>query len=224
MRETDLYPPVKAFLEDQGYQVKGEIGAADVVACRAGEPPLIVELKTGFSLSLFHQGVARLAITDVVYLAVPLGKGRRFQTALKENVKLARRLGLGVITVRLEDGLVQVHADPGPYAPRKSSRRKALLLKEFAKREGDPVKGGATRDGLVTAYRQDAVKLATHLAGAGPCKGAQVAAATGVARATRMMHDNHYGWFEKVALGTYTLTPQGRAALGGPEVEADTPR
>lgn len=215
MRETDLYPPVKAFLERQGYEVKGEIGAADVVACRGADAPLIVELKTGFSLSLFHQGIARLAVTDVVYVAVPLGKGRRFQTALKENIKLARRLGLGVLTVRLDDGLVQVHADPGPYQPRKSPRRRALLLKEFAKREGDPALGGATRDGLVTAYRQDALKLAAHLGAAGPCKGATVAAATGVARATTMMRDNHYGWFEKIALGTYALTETGRAALDG---------
>ena len=31
-KETDLYPPVKKLLEDQGYEVKSEIGAADVVA------------------------------------------------------------------------------------------------------------------------------------------------------------------------------------------------
>ncbi len=29
LRETDLYPPVKLLLEGQGYEVKGEIGAAD---------------------------------------------------------------------------------------------------------------------------------------------------------------------------------------------------
>ena len=212
MRETDLYPPIKTFLEGQGYEVKGEIGAADVVACRGDEAPVIVELKTGFSLSLFHQGCARLSITDAVYLAVPLGRGKRFLSALKANTGLARRLGLGLITVRLQDGLVQVHADPGPYAPRKSKRRTASLLKEFAKRSGDPSPGGATRDGLVTAYRQDALKLAAHLAVAGPSKGAQVAQATGVARATTMMRDNHYGWFEKVSLGVYTVTQTGRRA------------
>lgn len=35
-RETDLYLPVKAFLEGQGYVVKAEVGAADVVAVRGG--------------------------------------------------------------------------------------------------------------------------------------------------------------------------------------------
>ena len=76
MRETELYPPVKAFLEGQGYEVKAEVGPADVVACRKGEEPLVVELKTGFSLTLVHQAVARQALTDVVYVAVPRGKGR----------------------------------------------------------------------------------------------------------------------------------------------------
>lgn len=212
MLETDLYPPIKAFLEGQGYTVKGEIGAADVVACRGEEPPVIVELKTGFSLSLFHQGCARLALTDAVYLAVPRGRGKRFQSALKANTGLARRLGLGLMTVRLEDGLVQVHADPGPYAPRKSQRRTTALLKEFAKRSGDPSQGGATRAGLVTAYRQDALKLAAYLAEVGPSKGADVAKATGVAAATTMMRHNHYGWFEKVRTGIYTLTEAGRDA------------
>ena len=44
-READLYPPVKAFLEAQGYDVKGEVGAADLVALRGDEDPIIVELK-----------------------------------------------------------------------------------------------------------------------------------------------------------------------------------
>ena len=57
MRETDLYAPIKSFLEGQGYEVKAEVASADVVACRADEEPLIVELKTSFSLALVHQGV-----------------------------------------------------------------------------------------------------------------------------------------------------------------------
>ena len=117
MRETELYPPVKAFLERQGYDVKGEIGAADVVALRDGADPVIVELKTGFSLSLLHQAVARLAVTDIVYVCVPRPRSAK---ALTANIKLCRRLGLGVLTVRLSDGHLEVHCDPGPYAPRKS--------------------------------------------------------------------------------------------------------
>ena len=212
-RETDLYPPVKAFLEGQGYVVKSEVGAADVVAMRGGEPPVIVELKLGFSLALVHQCVARLGVSDDVYMAVERGKGKRFLKATKDMTKLCRRLGLGLMTVRLSDGLVQVHCDPGPYAPRKNAKRQGRLLKEFAARQGDPNDGGQTRVGLITAYRQDALKLAMYLFEVGASKGADVARETGVTRATTMMRDDHYGWFEKVDKGIYGLTPKGAEAV-----------
>ncbi len=214
-RETELYPPIKALLEGQGYEVKSEIGAADVVAVREGEDPVIVEMKTGFALSLFHQAVARQSLTDTVYIAVPRAPGRRFQIALKNNLSLCRRLGLGLITVRLSDGHVEIHVDPGPYRPRVSAQRKGRLLREFARRVGDPNHGGSGRVGLVTAYRQDALKLARHLSAHGPTKGAVVAKATGVKNATRMMADDHYGWFERVATGVYGLTPKGEEGLVG---------
>ena len=213
VKETDLYPPVKSYLEAQGYEVKAEIGAADIVALRPGEEPVIVELKTRFSLALFHQGVERLALADIVYLAVPRGRGRAFQKALKANVKLARRLGLGLLTVRLSDGFVEVHCDPGPSSPRISKPKRQRLLREFARRAGDPNSGGATRVGLVTAYRQDALRCAAHLARCGPSTGRAVKAATGVEKATEMMRADHYGWFERVATGVYALTPKGAEGL-----------
>ena len=211
-RETELYGPVKTLLQSQGYIVKSEVGALDVMALRGDEPPVIVELKIGFTLTLLHQGIARQTLTDWVYLAVPRPMGKQGFKLLKGHIALCRRLGLGLITVRLRDGLCEVLCDPGPYQPRKSKPRLGRLLREFARRVGDPNTGGATRLGLVTAYRQDAILCARHLA-AGPCKGAAVAQATGVTRATAMMHTDHYGWFERVEKGIYALTPKGRAAL-----------
>ena len=76
MAETDLYAPVKAWLEARGFEVKAEVGAADVVAVKDGEEPVIIELKTSFSLVLLQQAVARQAVTDAVYVAVPRWKGR----------------------------------------------------------------------------------------------------------------------------------------------------
>ncbi len=211
-REQDLYPPIKALLERQGYTVKGEVGAADIVAVREGDAPVIVELKLRFSLSLFHQAVTRLKVTDQVYIGVCKPKGRTARRALKDNLALCRRLGLGMITVRA-DGAVEVQCDPGPYAPRKSKVKAARLLREFDRLEGDPNAGGATRHGIVTAYRQDALKCAAHLAEHGATKGAAVAQATGVTGATRLMYDNHYGWFEKFDKGIYSLSDAGREGL-----------
>ncbi len=205
-RETDLYQPVKTYLEGQGYAVKGEIGAVDVVGVRGDDAPVLVELKLAFSLALLQQGVARLAISDVVYLAVLKPRGK----AIKANLALCRRLGLGLMTVRLRDGFVEVLADPVPYRPRKSKARKGRLLREFARRVGDPNAGGATRKGLVTSYRQDALRCATYLVEHGASKGADVAKGAGVPTATRIMADNHYGWFERVSRGVYGVGDGGR--------------
>ncbi len=214
IKETDLYAPIKQMLEEQGYEVKSEIGAADVVAVREGDEPLIVELKTGFSLSLIHQAIERQAITDAVYIAVPSGSGRAFLSALSANKALCRRLGLGLITVRLADGFVEIHCDPEPYKPRQSKPRKAKLLREFARRVGDPNTGGATRRGMVTAYRQDALLCLGVLHVSGPTKAAEVSRVAGVKLARNLMADDHYGWFERVRTGVYGLTPKGMDAVG----------
>lgn len=209
IRETDLYAPIKLLLEGQGYSVKSEIGSADVVAVRDADDPVIVELKTGFSLSLFHQAIDRQSLTDTVYIAVPHGTGRPFSKSIRNNKALCRRLGLGLITVRMKDGHVVVHIDPAPYKPHQSKQKKARLLREFAKRVGDPNTGGATRRGLMTAYRQDALLCVKILHETGPAKGAQIAQITNIENATRLMGNNHYGWFERVQFGVYTLSPKG---------------
>ncbi|WP_197917557.1 DUF2161 domain-containing phosphodiesterase [Thiosulfatihalobacter marinus] len=212
LRETDLYGPVKGWLEARGFEVKAEVGAADVVACRAGEDPVIVELKLGFSLTLLQQAVARQAVTEAVYVAVPRWKGRAGWKAFRGNLGLCRRLGLGVVTVRPADGAVEVHADPGPFQPRRSTARRGRLLSAFARLEGDPNTGGM-RGERVTVYRQDALRCAAYLMENGASKGAVVARETGVAGATAMMRANHYGWFEKVETGIYMLSDAGVAAL-----------
>lgn len=212
IREIDLYLPIKRLLEKQGYEVKSEIGMVDVFAVRGDEPPVIVELKRGFSLSLFHQAVDRLAITDAVYVAVPRAKGNAFLSALKSNINLCRRLGIGLVTVRIDDGFCEIHLDPGPYAPRKSPAKTRRLLREFSRRVGDPNLGGSTRMTIVTAYRQDAMRIACHLQKFGACKASDVAAAINVGRARTIMADDHYGWFERVSRGIYRLTPKGESA------------
>ena len=215
MRETDLYPPVKAFLEAQGYMVKSEVEGCDVVAVRGEEPPVIVELKAVFSLALVFQGIARQRVTDNVYLAVPpfpRRTGRR-----NDALALCRRLGLGLLAVRLEPApFVEALLDPAAYRPRPRRDGLGRLLREFQRRVGDPNQGGSSRRRVMTAYRQDALRCASYLSVNGPTKAAIVAGAVGVARAGIMMRVDHYGWFERppgTPRGVYWLTPRGRAAL-----------
>lgn len=212
MREADLYPAVKAFLEAQGYAVKAEIGPCDVLAVR-GPDVVAVEMKLTFSLALVMQGVARQALFDHVYLAVPVSGARGWALRYRDITGLCRRLGLGLLAVR--GAAVEPHLDPGPYAPRRNAAKAGALLREFHKREGDPNIGGTTGIKRMTAYRQDALRCARALAG-GPLKAALVAKAAGVDRAARLMRDDHYGWFETPARGVFSLTPAGLAALSTP--------
>lgn len=219
IKEIELYKPIKAHFEALGYRVKGEVGTADMVAVpnhlRENDPvdPVIIELKTGFSLSLFHQAINRQSMSDQVYVAVPRKSGKAALVALRKNKMLCRRLGLGLITVKMPEGVVKIHCEPAPFTPRKIKARKTRLLAEFDTRHGDPNPGGMTREGLMTSYRQGALRCAKVLYDEGACKGSYVAKMAGFEKATRLMAANHYGWFEKIDRGVYGLTPEGAQAL-----------
>jgi hypothetical protein len=207
MAETDLYLPVKRFLEAQGYTVKSEIKSCDVVAVRGDEPPVIVELKVGLTLQLLYQAIDRLTVTEAVYIAIASPK----RSVSSQALKLCRRIGVGLISVA-KSGSLEVLADPVPYAPRQNIKRKTLLLREFAKREGDPNTGGSTRKPLMTAYRQDALRCVQHLTTNGASRIRDVKSATGVDRASTILRDNVYGWFAKQERGIYDVTDAGRQA------------
>lgn len=220
LRETDLYQPVKTFLENQGYTVKSEISNCDVVAIRGAEEPVVVELKTSFTLPLVFQGLRRQAMTDTVYLAIAqpqkASRGALWGRHYRDLIKLCHMLGLGLMTVRVGRGKaprIAVHLDPAPYRPRKNARRRGMLLREFERRVGDPNQGGTTRRPIVTAYRQDALACAWVLEKNGPTRVGDLKAETGILRAPRILGRDVYGWFQRVERGVYQLTPNGKSAL-----------
>jgi len=215
--EAALYPPVKAFLERQGYVVKGEVRGCDLVARRGEEPPVIVELKLRFNLALVLQGVDRLALTERVYLAVPRperrARGGPLAPERPEIRKLCRRVGLGLMLVGLARNTVEILEEPVPYRPRQAKSRALRLLDEFSRRIGDANVGGAVGVPLVTAYRQDALRCARAIALAGPMRVGALRAAAEVPRAARILQRNVYGWFDRIERGTYRLTPEGDQAV-----------
>ena len=224
MRETELYPPVKAFLERQGYSVKAEVEDCDVVARRGDEPPVIVELKLALNIELLLQGVDRQRMTDAVYLAVPDDRSQSRKTLLRrseaEVLRLVRMLGLGLLVVRFRGGArgstagatVEALADPGPFRPRKQPDKRRKLLAEFDRLRADYNVGGSNGRRM-TAYRQDALACVLHLQASGVQRPAAIRSATGVVRAGRIVYDNHYGWFERLGGGEYRVSERGVAAL-----------
>lgn len=216
LREIDLYAPVKAFLAAQGYEVKGELRSCDVVARRGDDPVLIVELKTAFGLPLVLQGVARLSMTDTVYIAFAEEGAGAWRRRRREAMALCRRLGLGVLVVSFRPGrpaLVEPALDPGPYAPRKNTRRATLLLREFERRRGDPTPGGGSRRPIMTAYRQDALRCAAFIAEHGPTRPKTLRDAGAAPAPGRLLQRDVYGWFLRLERGVYDLSPAGRLAV-----------
>jgi hypothetical protein len=208
MAETDLYVPIKRFLEAQGFTVKAEVHACDVVGLRGDEPPLIVELKTGLTLQLFYQALDRLAISENIYIAIPRPK----RSVPSEAVKLCKRIGLGLLVVT-KSGSVDVLAEPTPYKPRIAAKRQAALLKEFKNRKGDSNIGGSTKTKLMTAYKQDALRCLAFMHSAGPSRVAVIRKATLVERAATILRSDYYGWFVKQGRGVYGVTEVGVEAV-----------
>ena len=198
------------------------------MATRDSEPPVIVELKLTFNLALVLQGVDRLAMTDRVYLAVARPRGRRARRApvYRRDVRaLCRRLGLGLMTV---DDRVEVLLDPVPYRPRRRTRRLDQLLREHARRVGDPNRGGVNKVPLVTAYRQEALRCALLIGNAGTAKLGMLRETGLVPNAPRILQRDVYGWFQRVERATYGLTERARndiarfgAAGALPDVSAE---
>jgi hypothetical protein len=205
---------VKAHLEALGYTVRAEVGKCDVVGT-SGDAMIAVELKLSFGLPVLYQALQRLPSVDLVYVAVAVPDGRRaranWDAQTPNAARLCRMLGVGLLSIRNDK--VMAHADPTPYQPRKRPKLRARLLSEFVRRSGDHNLGGTNRRPRMTAYREDALACARALA-EGAMKAAAVRDAADVPKASAILRANVYGWFEKVARGTYDLAPAGRAALG----------
>jgi hypothetical protein len=206
--ETDLYPPVRDFLEGQGYIVRGEVGPCDVLGVR-NELTVAVELKLTLNLKLVFQGLDRIAAADAVYLAVP-GDCPVWRRDRRRVVRLLRMLGLGLLLVDTIHGLVEPALDPGEYRPRPSPSARGRLLKEHMALAADDNRGGSRRKGgVMTLYRRKAILAAGYLEAHGPSCPAAVSRELGIPDARAILYRNVYGWFERLGRGVYALSPRG---------------
>lgn len=209
--EASLYLPVKRFLENLGFEVKGEVCGCDMVALSDGAPAAVVicELKLTFNLELVLQAVDRSAACDEVWLAVRAsgrGRGRERDTRVR---KLCRLLGVGLLCVSAS-GMVEVLVEPEAWRPRRDNKRRSKIVSEHRRRQGDPATGGSTRRPIMTAYRQQALVCAAALSQA-PARPRDLKPIA--PDASKILLRDVYGWFVRVERGVYTLSDDGRAAL-----------
>ena len=221
--EAELYGPVKAYYESQGYIVKGEVLHCDLVAIRPDESEtLIVELKKTFTLALLLQGVQRLRIAGKVVLAVERNRSKKgaVNQRFGELAELCRMLGMGLLTVtfyKTKAPVLELLCEPGdpPLRGRRPAREKRMV-QEFRERSGDYNVGGSGRTAgrvMMTAYREKALRCAWAMQAHGPLSPARLRELTGYAGAGGLLRSNYYDWFAKVERGVYRLLPAGEAAL-----------
>jgi hypothetical protein len=220
MKESDLYLPLKNFLEKQDYEVKAEVENCDVVAIKKSaaneeaQPPTIIELKLSLNLEIILQAVDRLILSPIVYIGVPNSCGALKKTKRKRIVKLLKMLGIGLVAINPKRKTVQLLVDSTSSQPRQSKPRQAWLVDEFVARAGDPNLGGAsTKTGRMTAYKQQAIEIANYLSKHGATKASDIAKKLGLPKSRAIVYDNHYGWFQNVSRGVYDLSGQGKTLL-----------
>lgn len=200
LRESDLYSPVRDYLERLGYEVKGEVKDCDVTAMRDGEL-IVVELKRGFTLELVYQAMDRQRVADGVYVAVPLPKRGYMAPHIREMQSLCRRLELGLIFVGFtRKGLPQIDVAVHPKeasAPRRDKKRRLAVIREHEGRTGSVNPGGVSRKKILTAYKEQALHVARLLREHGPARAEDVKKLGGPDNAAAILGRNVLGWFER---------------------------
>jgi hypothetical protein len=217
--EVDLFKPVSEFLIEQGYTVRSEVKDCDITALKE-EELVIVELKRNLSVDLLAQAVKRQKSADIVYMAVPKPKKLTSNSKWKDIIHLVRRLELGLILVSFKGkkGIVEIAVHPTPFdreASRRSNKKKREgIIKEAKSRYIDANVGGSTRTKIVTAYKENAIFVACCLEKYGPMSPKQLkVSGTDKKQTYSVLRGNHYGWFEKIEKGIYSITDAGKDAL-----------
>lgn len=207
MKESEMYAPIKVFLEDEGYKVRAEVNDADIVAVK-NDMMIIVEMKTGFNLKLVYQLIERQRMSDHVYAAVLVNYKTRRGKAFQNMVKLLKRLSIGLIIVyEKKSGItVEKHFDPEFNRYNRSQVKERRLKYEFESRSGDYNTGGVTKEKIVTSYREKALKIACLLEINKSMSVKDIRLETNIDKAASILQKNHYGWFVREARGVYKLS------------------
>ncbi len=214
--EKDLYEPVKTVFEAEGYEVKGEIKDCDLVACRENEI-IVCELKLSFNLKLVYQLLERKTASSAVYGAVLLPKRRDTR---RNILRLIKEIDCGLIFVSGETSAAEVVFNPRGSGIKNTKRAKRLKA-EFDRRSFDN-SGGVNKTPLMTAYKEQSLKLLCYLEALGEASPAELRRLGCGDRARDILYKNYYGWFVNVRRGIYALSDLGRQAVKYKEYEKQT--
>lgn len=229
MKESELYPYIKAYLEERNYEVKSEISDCDVLAYK-NERYIAVEMKTALGMRLLAQAVKRQSMFDLVYIAIPKPKLKTLQTrSHQDNLRIVRRLNLGLLYVQTRGaGRCEEVFPPKAYDMRQSmnvaKKRREKAMKDFQALSGDHNIGGSTGVRRMTVYREAALLIALYLQRDQSMSAKQLRALGCEDNTWNILYNNHYGWFHKCGKGIYELTDAGYQALDEYHIVCDALR
>lgn len=153
MKETDLFPVVKQWLEERDYDVYSEVtslsagGRADLVAV-SGAAVTVVEMKRSLTLDVVAQAARWTLYANYVYIAVPGSSKRRVSQYVS---KLLEREGIGILEVVFSDSISRT-----PYVFLPSKGRFHRRIDDHLREELTPkhklLPGGHSGGGYVTTY------------------------------------------------------------------------
>lgn len=215
IKETDLYEPIQQYFQQLGYQVQAEVNGCDVVALK-DDSVIIIELKLNLNITLLMQAVNRQKLTPNVYIAIERPKMSLRRKKWRDLEHLVRRLELGLILISFEGRLpsVTVVHEPLKFDRQRSYRsykkKQNNLIKEVRDRRSNVNVGGSYNISTMTAYKEKSIQIAFYLDYLGPMSAQQLEQLETGDRTYRILYNNHYKWFERVARGIYDLTNKGR--------------
>lgn len=209
--ETNLFEPVKEYLESFGYTINAEVKDCDVTAVKDDEI-VIVELKKIMNLSLVYQVIERKKITHFVYAAIPIEEMKKKD--FKKFLNLMKTLEVGLMLVNLNSKInkIKILNYPKIVERRKNNKKRAILISEIEKRSGNFNIGGSTRKTIVTAYREEVLLIACILFEK-PLSIKEIKEKSENTKTSSILNKNYYNWFEKVERGIYKLNENGYEAI-----------
>jgi len=207
-KETDMYEPIRALLQAEGFTVRGEVKSCDVAAVR-GDDLWVVEMKLSLSLKLLYQAVDRQVATGYVFVALPKPKKR--DKNFNQFAKLLKKLKLGLMVVSMAEQTADIVFYPDGKA-NKANVKTRRIKKELEGRRFD-TKGGAQTN-QNTAYRERSTNVLCLVETYGPITAARLRKTFDAPQDTYNILSNNYNqWFEKIDKGVYALSEHGRAYL-----------
>jgi hypothetical protein len=208
MLESDMFYPIKEYLENLGFSVKAEVKNIDILA-KKDDDIIVVEMKKQLTLKLIYQGCDRQRMFDYVYIAIlDPGLQKRRTKTFKEKLHILHRLRLGLIVVDVLKNKTEVLLDPKEYVYKRSNKKRKLLLEEYSNRKTSINVGGVSKTKIMTAYKEEVIKIGKALIN-GPLQTKEVKKCTGIQKATNILYDNYYKWFKRVSRGVYQLSELG---------------